>query len=273
MWIAPKPLNLVCYSADAYDVQVELLAQNVFVKGAYSTQGAWRVRLRKTTDFGSFICGRILKDDNGIRLKSVKSCLISYCERNGCSIKQAPKKTDWADLPLFNLASVAPLAQSAPRYCSLGIHAWASWDKQIRAVYKERTAQSSVKTWPTPTQQDSPHKQIQLTERGRRAPTKGKTCHSLNLWDAAVLENKSSASAQMWATPVVGDAHLSMTKPLAADNDGAERINTTLRQVCHTENYDGQLNPRWVDSLMGLPIGWTRPRCTIFIAWSRSCVF
>jgi hypothetical protein len=27
-------------------------------------------------------------------------------------------------------------------------------------------------------------------------------------------------------------------------------------------NMSGKLNPRWVETLMGLPIGWTMPSCT-----------
>ncbi len=37
------------------------------------------------------------------------------------------------------------------------------------------------------------------------------------------------------------------------------KVNTNLS---HQERYTQALNPRWVDCLMGLPIGWTYPTCT-----------
>jgi len=86
------------------------------------------------------------------------------------------------------------------------------------------------------------------------------------VWDAELRgvyreRVRHEARQSHWATPVVGDAHLSMTKPLVLDKNGDARINTTLRQVCDAENYQGQLNPRWVEVLMGLPCGWVQPSC------------
>jgi len=67
-----------------------------------------------------------------------------------------------------------------------------------------------------------------------------------------------------WLTPVVGDAHLSLTKPLSR-YEGAERINTLLRQVSEEHDYSGQLNPRWVETLMGLPMGWVMPSSRLVV--------
>lgn len=40
-----------------------------------------------------------------------------------------------------------------------------------------------------------------------------------------------------------------------------KRMDTTPRQVHHQEGYRGKLNPRWVETLMGLPVGWCMPSC------------
>jgi DNA-cytosine methyltransferase len=51
--------------------------------------------------------------------------------------------------------------------------------------------------WPTPTTQDTPHKDIELTESGRRKSKDGKSSHSLNLQDQVNLSEKT-----MFDTPI-----------------------------------------------------------------------
>ena len=43
--------------------------------------------------------------------------------------------------------------------------------------------------------------------------------------------------------------------------DGIPRIDSVPIQVFDQQGYRGKLNPRWVESLMGLPIGWVMPSC------------
>jgi len=90
-----------------------------------------------------------------------------------------------------------------------------------------------------------------VTERESSLPLQGELSESYG---------SESLTPKSWLTPIVGDAHLSLTKPLSK-YEGAERINTLLRQVSEEQDYSGQLNPRWVENLMGLPIGWVLPSC------------
>ncbi len=59
---------------------------------------------------------------------------------------------------------------------------------------------------------------------------------------------------KQWATPIVGDSHLASTPEVAAKRI-AEGKTTLSRQNA------GKLNQRWVETLMGLPMGWTSPSC------------
>lgn len=61
--------------------------------------------------------------------------------------------------------------------------------EKVKSVEKE--------IWATPTTQDTPHKDIQLTESGRRKSKDGKSSHSLNLQDQVNLSEKT-----MFDTPV-----------------------------------------------------------------------
>jgi len=68
---------------------------------------------------------------------------------------------------------------------------------------------------------------------------------------------------QNWGTPTTRDwkdaANKREVKPR---KDGTRRMSLVPQQVLHQENYRGKLNPRWVEMLMGLPIGWVMPSCT-----------
>jgi len=56
--------------------------------------------------------------------------------------------------------------------------------EKVKSVEKE--------IWPTPTTQDTPHKDIELTDNGRRKSKDGKSSHSLNLQDKVNLTEKTT---------------------------------------------------------------------------------
>jgi hypothetical protein len=68
------------------------------------------------------------------------------------------------------------------------------------------------------------------------------------LRDHVVAEQKS------WATPIIGDSHLASTPEVAQKRIEEGKV-TLSRQN------PGKLNPRWVETLMGLPVGWVMPSC------------
>jgi len=61
---------------------------------------------------------------------------------------------------------------------------------------------------------------------------------------------------QAWPTPASstgnGGAH---------GLGGGTGANATLKSIGMKEMGTGKLNPRWVETLMGLPVGWTMPSC------------
>ena len=96
------------------------------------------------------------------------------------------------------------------------------------------------------------------------------------------------SQVKSWATPIMGDSHLASTPEVAQKRIEEGKV-TLSRQMAawatpqlqdgHNINQDstthktipaqltkmnmsGKLNPRWVETLMGLPIGWTMPSCT-----------
>jgi len=151
--------------------------------------------------------------------------------------------------------------------------------------------------WPTPSTQETPHYEMTLTATGRRAGvSEGATSHSVNLCDAALLaeyaemiadpstperlRNKLQNNSPMWLTPCAGEAIKGSKHPitrgqmmicndpllrvgLVQDGQRDEEPNSTLGSLHESpqERHKGALNPRWVETLMGLPVGWTMPSC------------
>ena len=69
-----------------------------------------------------------------------------------------------------------------------------------------------------------------------------------------------TAQVKNWATP-------NCPSPHDSDNT-AGSLHVTKKQVdlvrnlqLETGSKSGKLNPRWVETLMGLPVGWTMPSC------------
>tara|TARA_B100000035_G_C21000318_1_gene554577 strand:- start:541 stop:1431 length:891 start_codon:yes stop_codon:yes gene_type:complete len=96
--------------------------------------------------------------------------------------------------------------------------------------------QTQAKMWPTPTVQDS-----------NKATKKWRENHQNNL-TAAVFNPE-----MMWPTPSASNA-----KGAVQDRFyGSEKYRHNLDEAVRTHKYDGQLNPQWVEWLMGYPEGWT----------------
>jgi hypothetical protein len=63
-----------------------------------------------------------------------------------------------------------------------------------------------------------------------------------------------TAQVKAWATPIMGDSHLASTPEVAQKRIEEGKV-TLSRQN------PGKLNPRWVETLQGVCMGWTSPSC------------
>tara|TARA_R110000822_G_scaffold4466_17_gene19222 strand:- start:1090 stop:1509 length:420 start_codon:yes stop_codon:yes gene_type:complete len=63
-----------------------------------------------------------------------------------------------------------------------------------------------------------------------------------------------TAQVKAWATPQTRD-HRSGDPERFQNPDRSKKLNDQMPVQ------NGKLNPRWVETLMGLPIGWTMPSC------------
>jgi hypothetical protein len=63
-----------------------------------------------------------------------------------------------------------------------------------------------------------------------------------------------AGAVKHWATPIMGDSHLASTPEVAQKRIEEGKV-TLSRQN------PGKLNPRWVETLQGVCMGWTSPSC------------
>ena len=91
-----------------------------------------------------------------------------------------------------------------------------------------------VKTWPTPKANDA-------EKRGN--------------FDVKNPRNGLPAAAKRWPTPVAS-MHKGSTPAALTRKDGQDRSNDRLDHAVMASD-GGQLNPTWVEWLMGWPLGWT----------------
>ena len=120
-------------------------------------------------------------------------------------------------------------------------------------------AQSSIlgspqeSRWATPTAGASAHDSSIVHSHLRRLK-KGK---QVSLAGQILIDMNSQAN---WATPTSRDCK--GMYPQWSQESENKRTRNLLPDQAHGGTYRGKLNPRWVETLMGIPIGWTMPSCT-----------
>jgi hypothetical protein len=167
---------------------------------------------------------------------------------------------------------------------------WADWVTERRGAYSARLKlarlikESASSSWPTVTTQDSYNTPC-ASQMERNTPPLVVAVHG----PLAPASSSLNGSRQglSWATPAARDtqgqrgaaAHARKGNPLdtlpnqmaqwgtptARDHKSGrgnnEREYKELTPMVERQQ-SGKLNPRWVETLMGLPIGWTMPSCT-----------
>jgi hypothetical protein len=124
---------------------------------------------------------------------------------------------------------------------------------------------AAMQSWPTPNAQvsqdgESPETWLKRKEAMKAKGYNGNGCGTpltiaVQLHGQRVQVNHSTNGSlpESWATPQTRDGH-NLSNP-----SGTKRHSPDL---CRQMPLGQRLNPRWVETLMGLPIGWTMPSCT-----------
>ena len=128
--------------------------------------------------------------------------------------------------------------------------------------------QAEAGNWPTPTVQEAGkignqanHGQLALSNHPALRGEVTREKFEKGKHGPAAPDNHSTHGSrpESWATPRTKDAEgwmMNQARLLAGKPE-----DTLTGQVTQSKQHHGKLNPRWVETLMGLPVGWTMPSC------------
>ena len=133
---------------------------------------------------------------------------------------------------------------------------------------EEEERKTKRKLWATPTTQEVEHPNAELTESGRRKTKDGKDSHSLGLADQVQLfptpcarDWKGASSVQTIVDKMSKGlrAHMGQLPNRVALEESLNLLSQedNLSDTPTMPKPNGQLNPTWVEWLMGYPEGWT----------------
>ncbi len=161
-----------------------------------------------------------------------------------------------------------PFSETWPRWGMM--RAGECWAQSTLAHLTNGTGYGFGANWPTPDARDA---QPEGLEAGRRRMAKYSTCGlqtAVKLWQTPVADDaverkagkwnsrgepKLSAQVKLWPTPLASMSKGSSPNSLVRKS-GASRQNDRLDHAVMARD-GGQLNPNWVEWLMGWPIAWT----------------
>lgn len=216
-------------------------------------------------------------------VQTICSRRITYTERKADSRSTKSAKTlNKKDIPSNRL--LFQLVPSEHRTDETGFGLLPTVQTQgLKQCNKDgKTEFMPLELLPTPNAMDFPHKDMEINEKGRRNPKKGKTDHSLGLEDMAVAQllptptaldkgggriNKSlSPNAAerptlavngLLLTPSATDGLRSTMTMDSLKSHNKENANLA-EQIAHkVGGGTSQLNPLFVEEMMGFPLMWT----------------
>lgn len=277
MWILPKQLHTLdsVRDTEALNLGLEessrLCAQSLFVRSKPSPLRTWLQKWKRDS-WTQHLYGRILNPSLGRAFETewtslLEVTLANHSAQQGSEQERMTQDTcglgsqtefGFCDQECASLK----MSKDISRWDSPASSAtWKSWVTRCRGEYSQRvksahpTSASGCSSWPTTTASD--------WKGCGNAVTRKDGKHRLDKLEAVVMygppapvnPSTTGSRQESWATPIMGDSHLASTPEVAKKRIEEGKV-TLSRQN------PGKLNPRWVETLMGLPIGWTMPSYT-----------
>ena len=282
------------------------LQQSAMWKSKFQQQQSWQRVWKRDTSIRR-LSGLTLKPsilNRGVEkwISSLEGSLASPSQSQGRSSEKMTQETSGPTQPDllgglgFQSSFLKMCQESSDTTTTPYDPNYERWVTKLRKDYFQRQKQAhptsandslswDIANWPTPTTQETPHEDMELTETGRRKTKDGKDSHSLNLQDVSANWNKETT----WPIPTVeevdkignrpnyGQVALSnhpalvgyperekMGKSRKSDGNSTNPDIPSIHQDQETEK-DGhscspscrRLNPLFAEHLMGLPLGWT----------------
>lgn len=295
MWIIPKNLSIFHYVQDMEGLisdSQELsdqLEQCVLWRSKVSQSRTWSRRLKKDCSL-QLLYSQTLKSSLGDSLmekwiSSVGASLVSHLATQEeskeikilgtCGHTSQKELNIWGDLPLFSLKTFQESSQVNSketigqikrelRFCCMSLESWKDWvTKQRRAHSQRLKLARHIK------EKECSFLVLEMNSNKVQLISSMDSLSQMNqinlqLGRPQEDSNKTFMNLQesLWATPTTRDwKDAGLKKEVKPKKDGARRLDLIPQQVLHQENYKAKLNTRWIEMLMGIPIGWTMPSC------------
>lgn len=301
MWIISKNLN-ISHSVPATEELIsdlnelsERLSQSLMWRSKPSPSRTWLRRL-KTNSSIQLLSGRILKHSTGVSFakewiscraaflvnrspepggeKEIKTNDISFPSLNEESKSQDRQLSSWRtskESCQVNSAETIGTIRKELRFSSMSSESWKELTTQRRSEYSQR-AKSALLT----NEKESLFLQSQTRQDDQALNLSiifsVKTEDQDQRLYIPLIENKINTGMsrrELFPTPIVREMTRTL-KSLLKRKEKAKHIEIQGAIALDEKKFTGKLNPRWVEMLMGIPIGWTSPSCINLVTIERT---
>jgi len=277
MWILPKQLHTSPYVPDTEALisdlqeQSQISAQSLLVRSKHSPVRTWLAKWKRDS-WTQHLSGRILKPSLGKSfveswISSLGVIPANHSAQQGSDLE---KKTPGICGPSLQMELLScdqvsvflKMSRDISRWgCPTLLKTWQEWVTERRGEYSQRlklahlTRESGSSSWPT----------IRASEYKDVGPV-GSKSHNHMLgkhYLCAVVTQEESGLADQGNLNTSGSRQESWATPEAQNSTGFQTDKQgKVWPRLGSQVTNGKLNPRWVETLMNLPVGWVMPSCT-----------
>ena len=276
MWILPKQLHTLASVQDTEALNLDLeessrlCAQSLFVRSKHSRSQIWLQKWKRDS-WTQHLYGRILKPSHTKNFVTEWTSLLEVIPVNHSAQQGSVEGKTTQDTS--GLGSQMELGFSDPECASSRMSKDTSaldsakssenWKKLVtkcRGEYSLRvklahpTSGSGYSSWPTSNARDWKGPQGRAY-KGISADLPSMV--EMSGHPAPANHSTHGSHQESWATPQASD-HIEVRR---TDLDSNQKcLGRDMKQFVPPSA--AKLNPRWVETLIGIPIGWTMPSCT-----------
>ena len=270
-WILPKQLHTLVSALGTEalisdsEEQSKVCAQSLFLRSKVTPLRTWS-RKWKRDSWTQHLSGRILRPSLGQRFatewtSSLAATHASHSPPPASDLAQkipdisghsSQMELDSCSLEFASLRTSKDIFHWG---CPTLSKTWQEWVTEQRGAYSQRLKlahlinASGCLLWPTISVNESKNS-IGGSQMERNSIPLG-TMAAMHGPPAPASSSTDGSRPESWATPRAG------CPGSRAPGTGGKVLEEQVKQV----KQSGKLNPRWVETLMGLPVGWTMPSC------------
>ena len=272
-WILPRQLHTSACALDTEALsldcteQSQICAQSLFVRSKPSQLRIWSAKWKRDS-WTQHLSGRILRPSLGQRFATEWTSSLGATHASP-SVQQASDsevktpgisgRISQEAFQFFNQesASLKTSRATLPVGCITFCATWEDWVTERRGAYSarlksaHRTSASGCSSWPSPVASEV-RQGFQDRSRGMKGSQESLTTVVIKGWPTpnAADSLQGGTTQGNRKDPNLSIAVHGPAVPASSSTDGSRPVSSTSR-----------LNARWVETLMGLPVGWTMPSC------------